>query len=44
VLGSGALNAFGSLPPSRAGDAPHWRLLRTQRFEDDEMSVYAPSI
>jgi diaminohydroxyphosphoribosylaminopyrimidine deaminase/5-amino-6-(5-phosphoribosylamino)uracil reductase len=44
VLGSGALNAFGSLPPSRAGDAPHWRLLRTQRFEDDEMSVYAPPI
>ena len=44
VLGSGALNAFGSLPPSRAGDAPRWRLLRTQRFEDDEMSVYAPPI
>jgi diaminohydroxyphosphoribosylaminopyrimidine deaminase / 5-amino-6-(5-phosphoribosylamino)uracil reductase len=42
VLGSGALNAFGSMPPSRAGDAPRWRLLRTQRFEDDEMSVYAP--
>ncbi len=44
VLGSGALNAFGTLPPSRAGDAPRWRLLRTQRFEDDEMSVYAPPI
>ena len=44
VLGGGALNAFGSMPPSRAGDAPRWRLLRTQRFEDDEMSVYAPPI
>ena len=44
VLGSGALNAFGSLPPTRAGDALRWRLLRTQRFEDDEMSVYAPPI
>ena len=42
VLGGGALNAFGSMPPSRAGDAPRWRLLRTERFEDDEMSVYAP--
>ena len=42
VLGSGAMNAFGSVPPTRAGDAPRWRLLRTQHFEDDEMSVYAP--
>ena len=42
VLGGGALNAFGSLPPTRAGDAARWRLLRTQRFGDDEMSVYAP--
>ena len=42
VLGGGALNAFGSVPPTRAGDARRWRLLRTERFEDDEMSVYAP--
>ena len=42
VLGGGALNAFGSVPPTRAGDAPRWRLLGTQRFGDDEMSVYAP--
>ena len=42
VLGAGSLNAFGSVPPTRAGDAPRWRLLRTQRFGDDEMSVYAP--
>jgi hypothetical protein len=44
VLGSGALNAFGSMPATRAGDAARWRLLRTQRFEDDEMSVYAPPL
>ena len=44
VLGSGAMNAFGSMPPARAGDALRWRLLRTQRFEDDEMSVYAPPV
>ena len=42
VLGGRALNAFGAVPPTRAGDAPRWRLVRTQRFEDDEMSVYAP--
>lgn len=42
VLGGGALNAFGSAPPTRAEDAPRWRLLHTQRFGDDEMSVYAP--
>jgi diaminohydroxyphosphoribosylaminopyrimidine deaminase/5-amino-6-(5-phosphoribosylamino)uracil reductase len=44
VLGGRALNAFGSVPPTRAGDAPRWRLLRTQRFENDEMSVYAPPL
>ena len=42
VLGGGALSAFGSVPPTRAEEAPRWRLLRTRRFEDDEMSVYAP--
>jgi diaminohydroxyphosphoribosylaminopyrimidine deaminase / 5-amino-6-(5-phosphoribosylamino)uracil reductase len=42
VLGGGALSAFGAMPPTRADEAPRWRLLRTQRFEDDEMSVYAP--
>ena len=44
VLGGGALNAFGTAPPTRAGDAPRWRLVRTQRFEDDEMSIYAPPV
>ena len=42
VLGSGALNAFGAMPPVRAGQAPRWRPIRSQRFEDDEMTVYAP--
>ena len=42
VLGGGALNAFSAVPPARAEAAPRWRLLRTLRFEDDEMSVYAP--
>ena len=42
VLGGGALNAFGSVPPTRAEDALRWRLLGTRRFGDDEMSVYAP--
>ena len=42
VLGGGALNAFGAVPPTRAGDAPRWHLLRSERFGDDEMSVYAP--
>jgi diaminohydroxyphosphoribosylaminopyrimidine deaminase/5-amino-6-(5-phosphoribosylamino)uracil reductase len=42
VLGSGSLNAFGSVSPTRAGDARRWRVVRTQRFEDDEMTVYAP--
>jgi diaminohydroxyphosphoribosylaminopyrimidine deaminase / 5-amino-6-(5-phosphoribosylamino)uracil reductase len=42
VLGGGALNAFGSVPPTRAEDAQRWRLLGTRRFGDDEMSVYAP--
>jgi diaminohydroxyphosphoribosylaminopyrimidine deaminase/5-amino-6-(5-phosphoribosylamino)uracil reductase len=42
VLGSGALNAFGAVPPTRVGEAPRWRLIRSQRFEDDEMTIYAP--
>ena len=37
-----ASGAFGSVPPTRAEDAPRWHLLRSQRFEDDEMAVYAP--
>jgi diaminohydroxyphosphoribosylaminopyrimidine deaminase / 5-amino-6-(5-phosphoribosylamino)uracil reductase len=43
VLGAGSLNAFGSAPAVRAADAPRWRLVESRRFEDDEMTVYAPS-
>jgi len=42
VLGAGALNAFGAVPPTRVDEAQRWRLIRSQRFEDDEMTVYAP--
>jgi diaminohydroxyphosphoribosylaminopyrimidine deaminase / 5-amino-6-(5-phosphoribosylamino)uracil reductase len=42
VLGAGSLNPFGSLPAVRAADAPRWRLVESRRFEDDEMTVYAP--
>jgi diaminohydroxyphosphoribosylaminopyrimidine deaminase/5-amino-6-(5-phosphoribosylamino)uracil reductase len=44
VLGKGALSAFGAMPRARAGEAPRWRLIRSQRFEDDEMTVYAPPV
>jgi diaminohydroxyphosphoribosylaminopyrimidine deaminase/5-amino-6-(5-phosphoribosylamino)uracil reductase len=42
VLGAGSLNAFGTAEPARAADAPRWRLVESRRFEDDEMTVYAP--
>jgi diaminohydroxyphosphoribosylaminopyrimidine deaminase/5-amino-6-(5-phosphoribosylamino)uracil reductase len=42
VLGAGSLNAFGTAPAVRAADAPRWRLVESRRFEDDEMTVYAP--
>jgi diaminohydroxyphosphoribosylaminopyrimidine deaminase/5-amino-6-(5-phosphoribosylamino)uracil reductase len=42
VLGAGALGAFGGVEPATASDAARWRLLRSERFGDDEMSVYAP--
>ena len=42
VLGAGSLNAFGTVEPVRAADAPRWRLVESRRFEDDEMTVYAP--
>jgi diaminohydroxyphosphoribosylaminopyrimidine deaminase/5-amino-6-(5-phosphoribosylamino)uracil reductase len=42
VLGAGSLNAFGTAEPVRAADAPRWRLVESRRFEDDEMTVYAP--
>ena len=42
VLGAGSLNAFGTATAVRASDAPRWRLVESRRFEDDEMTVYAP--
>ena len=42
VLGAGSLNAFGNARGVRAADAPRWRLVESRRFEDDEMTVYAP--
>jgi diaminohydroxyphosphoribosylaminopyrimidine deaminase/5-amino-6-(5-phosphoribosylamino)uracil reductase len=42
VLGGGALNAFGTLPAARVADAARWRVVHTQRFGDDEMTIYAP--
>jgi diaminohydroxyphosphoribosylaminopyrimidine deaminase/5-amino-6-(5-phosphoribosylamino)uracil reductase len=42
VLGGGALCAFAGMPPVRAQDAAHWRLLEARRLEDDELTIYAP--
>ncbi len=42
VLGGDALGAFSGLPAATVGSASRWRILRTQRLGDDEMTVYAP--
>ena len=42
VLGSGALHPFSAFPAAMIDDAPRWRLVRSARFGDDEMTVYAP--
>jgi len=42
VLGTGALNPFGAFPATSIDEAPRWRLVRSARFGDDEMTVYAP--
>jgi diaminohydroxyphosphoribosylaminopyrimidine deaminase/5-amino-6-(5-phosphoribosylamino)uracil reductase len=42
VLGTGALNPFGAFPAATIDDAPRWRFVRSARFGDDEMTVYAP--
>jgi diaminohydroxyphosphoribosylaminopyrimidine deaminase/5-amino-6-(5-phosphoribosylamino)uracil reductase len=42
VLGAGALNPFSAFPATTADDAPRWRLIRSVRFGDDEMTVHAP--
>lgn len=43
VLGTGALNPFGAFPSATIDDALRWRVMRSARFGDDEMTVYAPS-
>jgi diaminohydroxyphosphoribosylaminopyrimidine deaminase / 5-amino-6-(5-phosphoribosylamino)uracil reductase len=42
VLGAGALNPFSAFPATTIDDAPRWRVVRSARFGDDEMTVYAP--
>ena len=42
VLGPDALHAFSGLPSARLAEAERWRIVRTARFDDDEMTVYAP--
>ena len=42
ILGGEALNAFAGVTPVTLGDAKRWRVVSTQRFGDDEMTVYAP--
>jgi diaminohydroxyphosphoribosylaminopyrimidine deaminase / 5-amino-6-(5-phosphoribosylamino)uracil reductase len=41
LLGGGALNAFGALPATTVDGAARWRIVATERFEDDEMTIYA---
>lgn len=41
ILGGGALNAFGGVPAVRLGEASRWRIVRSARLGDDEMTVYA---
>ena len=42
VLGPDALHAFSGLPSVRLAEATRWRIVRSARFGDDEMTVYAP--
>jgi diaminohydroxyphosphoribosylaminopyrimidine deaminase/5-amino-6-(5-phosphoribosylamino)uracil reductase len=42
LLGSGALGAFAGLAPLTVAEAIRWRIVRTARFDDDEMTIYAP--
>ena len=44
VLGGGALNAFGGIQASTVTAAPRWRIMQSQRYGDDEMTVYAPPV
>ena len=42
LLGAGGVAAFGGLPASTLEGAARWRVVRSARFGDDEMTVYAP--
>jgi diaminohydroxyphosphoribosylaminopyrimidine deaminase/5-amino-6-(5-phosphoribosylamino)uracil reductase len=41
LLGAGGVAAFGALPAATVDDATRWRVVRSARFGDDEMTVYA---
>ena len=43
VLGAGSLGAFSGIAPHDLAHAPHFHALRTQRFGDDVMTIYAPT-
>jgi diaminohydroxyphosphoribosylaminopyrimidine deaminase/5-amino-6-(5-phosphoribosylamino)uracil reductase len=42
LLGAGSVPAFAGLPATRVTDAPRWRIVRSARLGDDEMTVYVP--
>jgi diaminohydroxyphosphoribosylaminopyrimidine deaminase/5-amino-6-(5-phosphoribosylamino)uracil reductase len=42
LLGAGAVAAFGSLPAATLVGAVRWRMVRSARLGDDELTVYAP--
>jgi diaminohydroxyphosphoribosylaminopyrimidine deaminase/5-amino-6-(5-phosphoribosylamino)uracil reductase len=41
ILGAGALNAFGAVPPSLVGEAARHRVIERRAFGDDLMTVYS---
>ena len=43
VLGAGSLGAFSGIAPHDLAHAPRFHALRTQRFGDDVMTIYAPT-
>ncbi len=42
ILGAGALTALAGVPAATIGQAPRWRIVRSRRFGDDEMTIFAP--
>jgi diaminohydroxyphosphoribosylaminopyrimidine deaminase/5-amino-6-(5-phosphoribosylamino)uracil reductase len=41
VLGANALGAFDGVPSHSLAEAPRWRVVRRERFGDDDMTIYA---